>query len=90
MVLEEKAAEVEKELCEVLVRVSKAEQEFQNQKERAESLYRSTVRLPIKLGDKRLRMVEAHKRETQSVAEVEANMANIKRDHNVKVKELRE
>lgn len=65
MVLEEKAAEAEKELYEALVRAFEAEQEFRYQKERAESLYRNMVQLAIKLGDMRLRMTEARKREIQ-------------------------
>lgn len=64
IVSEQKAAKAKKKLCEALVPMSEAELEFQNQRERAKSLYRNTVHSVIKLGDMCLRMIEARKRET--------------------------
>lgn len=64
MELEGRVTEVEGELCEALARTSETELAFREERDRVDALSRSLVHAVIKLGEMRLQLTEARKRES--------------------------
>lgn len=90
MELEERAIEAKGELCEALACASMAELVFKEKRDWVDALSRSSVRAAIKSSKMCLQLTKAWKRKTQIIAKTETDIANIKRDHWMRLKELRE
>lgn len=73
-----------------MAHTSKAEQEFRDQKERANAVFHSTIQSAIKLGEMRLRVFEARKGETQAIANTKVEVTKVKRNLRAEMRELRE
>lgn len=97
MIVDERAVDAERELYVVEVQASGVEQEFQKQKESADTLSSNAIHLAIKLREAsewvasmHQQMIDARQAKVKAIVSAKAKVANLKKRFHAKIKDLKE